>query len=250
MTHKLKLLSIAVAAVVLSGCQSTPSEPNDAVAPVTNAPEDVVQHVIESKAETLEADVLVQQSMADNNYESNELIRSVIEDYQKERMLIQMSCDEKEASIKGMHYGVYGGNVDNGADFMELRDQADQVIKELEANLGDGSDEAMQLTYEVEIARLKLEFKIASLERGINEIETMRAYELDVATKLAAAKFDCSVKHAENDYNKERMLEVIQQGDNVNKKFTHELEKLEGQLEESKMELDMLNSEAFDGIIF
>ena len=78
----------------------------------------------------------------------------------------------------------------------------------------------------------------------------MRAYELDVATKKAAAKFECSVKHAENDYNKERMLEVIQRGDKVNKKFANELVKLENQLEESKVELDMLNTEAFDGIIF
>jgi hypothetical protein len=251
MTHKLKLLSFAVAAILLSGCQSTPpSEPNDTVALATNAPEDVAQQVIENNTETVEADIFVNQSMADNEYESSELVRAVIDDYKKERMLIQMSCDEKEASIKEKHYVAYGSNGDNGAEFIELRNQAEQVIEELEAKLGDGTDEVMQLTYEVEIARLKLEFEIASLERRITEIETMRAYELDVATKMAATKLECNVKRAEADYDKERMLEVIQHGDKVNKKFTHKLEKLEEQLEISKTELEELNSKAFDGIIF
>lgn len=235
--------------VLLSGCQASTSLDNQSALIPERSNDSVVLMDAERPLPDISdiSDIAIEDSH--NELSEQELRRSIIEDYQKEKMIIDVDCESKISAAEQSSFELGVGHL-MGNDNDDLKRAAEIMISDLESRLGDGSDETLQLAYELEIARLKLEFQVSGLEKELNELESMKEFEIDKADKIAAIKFECAVKNSENSHNKDRMSSLIEKGSAISSKFEKKLSKTERKLEEAQFELETLNSEAFDGLIF
>lgn len=246
MKLKLNLIGAAITVTLLSGCQTTPVQITDNKV----FPKEVNKNTppIETIKISSSASSNHKKNSKFNDFGSQELRKTINDDYYKEKMLIEMECQSKLSEASESTPNTAPTLFRNNGT--KLKDEADRVISELESRLSDGSDKELQFAYEVEIARLKLEFQISSLEQTLTEFEVLKEFELDKANLLSSIEYECAVRHSENRQNKTRMLDLIERGIQISDKFNEKIMSIEDSLDESRMELESLNTETFDGIMY
>lgn len=250
MKHKLKYLSSAIAVLLLAGCGSTGNIETESPLQVNDT--QLVNDVALEESVVAENLTPIEPILEENSHETNvgidELNRTIIDDFEKKKMLIDLECQADLLKISDRSISMSEPPHHAQQRFENMREDAERVIGDLAMRLDNNPDETLSLAYEQEIARLKLEYEAARVKTWQNEIETIKAQKLEEIDKSSSAKFECDVRYAENEAERDRMLYVAKMSAEANEMYDATLNKLERQLSEIEAEIDSVNEESFDGI--
>lgn len=252
MSHKFKYLYSVITVLVLSGCGSTINL--DTELPVENNESVLVKDdtVVEPTVfENQNIEVTLNEKLNNEvKFGIDELNRTIIDDFEKNKMLIDIECQDDLLNIEDKSISAYEYSLYDYKNLEKMREDAERVIGDLAMRLDNNPDESLSLAYEQEIARLKLEYKSARIKAWYNEIEKMKAESLEEIEQYSSSRFECDIRYAENEAERDRMLYVAKMSAEANEMYDAKLIKLDSQLREVEVEIDSVNNESFDGMLF
>lgn len=246
----MKYLLPAIAVLLIAGCESIsymekkpPLQVNDSK---------FLNNVALEESDFAESSSPVEPTIEESSHEVNigvdELNRTIIDDFEKKKMLIDLECQSDFLKIRDRSVSTPKPTHDAHQRFLNMKDDAERVIDDLTMRLDSNPDETLSLAYKQEIARLKLEYEAARVKDWINEIETIKRKELEEIDKSSSAKFECDIRYAENEAERDRMLYIAKMSAETNDMYEVKLNKLDSQLSEIEAEIDSVNEESFDGV--
>lgn len=243
MAYKLKLLAASVMAVALTGCGSTTAiQPVDTTASTNLAAHDAV------KVQAI-GELPLMMAPTDPSLENfseikiQELKNTITDDFNKKMMIIDMECQTQKVDFST---GVEPPYIQSD-QFAEMTEEAEQLLSDMADRMGENPDPSLQFAYEQEVARLKIEFRIAELEQKLSDIEFQKARELNKVDRLSSDLFECAARASEAKAEMERQLRVVELGQNVSNIYDPAIIELTNQLVEARYELDTVNAESFEG---
>ena len=177
---------------------------------------------------------------------NSELEKEISNDYLKRLMVLDMEC--------GSSLLEYSKNIEPPyVDFSRLnkmQSDGEVVIEDLANRLNANPSADLKIAYEQEIARLKLEYLIEYYQQSIESVENQRSVQLDNISNKESLIYKCSVDKAEATAEKDRLLKLVDLSSEVEKVFAPTINELTDKLREAEIELDMVNQEAFDDLMF
>ena len=231
----LKYIAVAISLSLLVGCGSAPQTQESKL-------------LISGEEITTNKETVGDLSMLktpDNN-KTDEIKLEITSDYAKRLMVIDMEC---ESSLLEYSDEVSAPYIET-SDLDLMLAEGDAVIEDLTNRLNVSPSEELKMTYEQEIARLKLEYSIEDYKQSLLGVEIQKATQLDLISNKASVIFECSVKRAEALAEKERLLSLVDMSSKVEKIFNSTIDDIENKLAEAEIELEMVNQEAFDDLMF
>ncbi|KDM90846.1 hypothetical protein [Photobacterium galatheae] len=248
MKHKVKYAVMAMIAGSLLGCETTLQlEKEYAI----DGKYIQVSEII-SEGNIRPSEQITENITSDSVSQSRieELRKTIEDDFQKQKMLIDLDCKGDMLDIDVRTLSLIEPPQYPSQELEQMKEDADRVINDISVRLENNPDESLVLAYTQEIARLKLEYKAANIKAWQTEIESMKHQKLEEIDKASSSQFECNMRYAENESERNRMLYVAEMGEQATINFDATLDKLSNQLEEIIAELDNVNNEAFDGILF
>ncbi|ELP5898485.1 hypothetical protein QTV49_000359 [Vibrio vulnificus] len=250
MKCKLKYLSSVIAVLILAGCGSTsnietmsPLQVNDSQLIIDVAVEGSV--IADNVTPT---EPVLEETFYEGSFGIDELNMTIIDDFEKKKMLIDLECQSDLIKISNRIIPISEPPHHIHQRFDKMREDAERVIGDLKMRLDSNPDENLKLAYEQEIARLKLEYEAERVRVWQNEIEAMKVQKLEEIEKSSSAKFECDIRYAENEAERERILYVAKMSAETNDVYDATLNKLAEQLLEIEAEIDSVNEDSFDGV--
>lgn len=243
MAYKLKLLAASVMAIALTGCGSTTAiQSVDTTESNSLAPQDAVEVQLISESPLMVTPTEITLG-AFSEIKIQELKNTIIDDFNKKMMVIDMECQTQKVDFST---GVEPPYIQPD-QFIGMTEEAEQLLSDIADRMGENPDPNLQFAYEQEVARLKIEFRIAELEQKLADIEFQKSRELNKVDRLSSELFECAARASEAKAEMERQLRVVELGQNVSNIYDPAIIELNNQLVEARYELDTVNTESFEG---